>query len=497
MAKPQPLDMGMASFGANKKVRSMDMIRFHQRRTAVVQLAWMQAVAFDCPDDMTRCRAAWDNLGLFGRMDAPDFKVLLAADLEEHGAPADWPGFVAQYDRLYARRSQLFAELYQVIKPLGEGGFGTVSLARRESPISPESNGDFAVKYVNKGSLTARAAVHAESEMRLWQRVVHSGVARLYAVYDLHYAHVLVTELCMGGCLLDRLLEAESFDEAHAKAIGGQIAGAVIHLHANGIVHRDIKPENVLCTDAQPHPKGHVTLCDFGMASEFDHKLDGSLMNLVGTPEYVAPEVVLRLEMRKKGELDVPMYSEAVDLWSLGVMLYELLAGEPPFYAEDDAEQYRLTKSAPLSFPPESFEHVSKEATSLISSLLERDPSQRADSAALGAAEWLKAPLDRNQASGRLMNRQESAKRMNSRRKNRRLKAAGHAVTASIRLNETRSAERQGRSSDSPERRAGRFSGWKSGRLELADDALAADAQAKASSDTPSAVERKLQFATP
>jgi serine/threonine protein kinase len=104
------------------------------------------------------------------------------------------------------------------------------------------------------------------------------------------------------------------------------VSEAVVHLHRMGIAHRDIKPENVLCTDKQPHKQGHIKLCDFGFAAEFveDESHSASVFTqLIGTPEYLAPEMVGALLKRREGK-EAQGYTFKVDYWALGCLVYEL-----------------------------------------------------------------------------------------------------------------------------------------------------------------------------
>jgi MAP kinase interacting serine/threonine kinase len=181
---------------------------------------------------------------------------------------------------------------------LGEGGFAKVYRGSHRRGVGGGAPGEpFALKVVLKED--RRKLTVLESESRVWRAVPpHPAIVALLGMYELPDRAVLVTELCQGSCLMDRLLEAEHFSEEHARGMARQVASAVWHLHAVGVAHRDLKPDNLLCTHPQPHPHGQVKLCDFGLASAFVVGEEADLTRLAGTPEYLAPEIVRILQRR-------------------------------------------------------------------------------------------------------------------------------------------------------------------------------------------------------
>jgi len=142
-----------------------------------------------------------------------------------------------------------------------------------------------------------------------------------------------------------------------------QITSALAHLHSVGIVYRDLKPENILLDF-----EGNVRITDFGLSKEM--KKDESTNTFCGTPEYISPELLKGVG-----------HGYAVDWWSLGTLMYEMLVGLPPFYSENTNIMYQKILTSELQFP--SF--VSKEAQSLLVGLLTRDPAKRLGSGERGA----------------------------------------------------------------------------------------------------------------
>ena len=133
-----------------------------------------------------------------------------------------------------------------------------------------------------------------------------------------------------------------------------QLVDAIHYLHDIGICHRNVKPENVMCTHSMPHVHGHVKLGDFGFAAKFSNAASDlpCFTRLVGTPEYLAPEIVRAYALAMAGKMCTP-YCSRVDLWSLGCLIYELLSGSPPFIDTGHDELFCLILRGPIKMPPE------------------------------------------------------------------------------------------------------------------------------------------------
>jgi len=169
-------------------------------------------------------------------------------------------------------------------------------------------------------------------------------------------------EHCNGGELFERLLEIERFSEDDSKRIIKQCLQALKHLHDMNIAHRDLKPENVLFSSNE-----NVKLIDFGMSKLMADEAKDQLMNTkLGTPYYVSPEVL-------DGK-----YDKRCDLWSIGVITFVLLAGEPPFNGENAAAVFKKIKTTDYEFSnPVWKTDVSKEAKKFIERLIEPNLKRR------------------------------------------------------------------------------------------------------------------------
>ena len=201
--------------------------------------------------------------------------------------------------------------------------------------------------------------------------VSHAHIIQLVVVFeDEQYLHI-VTDLCTGGELFDRIMEKSNSEEGHysetdCARLMYSILDALDYCHNLNIIHRDLKPENFLFRDKTD--ESDLVIIDFGL-SRFGPQDEGEFMKTrVGTPYYIAPEVLGK------------HYTKACDLWSVGVIMYILLSGVPPFYGETDQAIFDMIKAADttLEFPDDlGWGSVSEEAKNLIKSLLQKNPDRR------------------------------------------------------------------------------------------------------------------------
>jgi len=161
-----------------------------------------------------------------------------------------------------------------------------------------------------------------------------------------------------GGEVFHHLSNEGSFSEDRSKFYTAEIVLGLEYLHDHGVIYRDLKPENLLLNH-----EGHVIITDFGLSKEGMEDPESTTKTFCGTPEYLAPEII-------KGE----RYTKAVDWWSLGTLLFEMMNGLPPFYVRDNEElMYEKILYAPLSIP----DTFSEDAKDIIQKLLDRDPIKR------------------------------------------------------------------------------------------------------------------------
>lgn len=189
----------------------------------------------------------------------------------------------------------------------------------------------------------------------------HQNVVRIKGAYeDPVFVH-LVMELCAGGELFDQIIKKGHYTERKAAQLIKTIVGVVEGCHSLGVMHRDLKPENFLFVSADEDAALKAT--DFGLSVFY--KPGEIFSDVVGSPYYVAPEVLRKY------------YGPEADVWSAGVILYILLSGVPPFWAETEAGIFREILQGRLDFESEPWPSISDSAKDLIKKMLERDPKKR------------------------------------------------------------------------------------------------------------------------
>ncbi|XP_029162720.1 cGMP-dependent protein kinase, isozyme 2 forms cD5/T2 isoform X3 [Nylanderia fulva] len=242
----------------------------------------------------------------------------------------------------------------RTIATLGVGGFGRVELVQ----IAGDDTRSFALKQMKKAQIVeTRQQQHIMSEKRIMSEADCDFVVKLFKTFkDRKYLYMLM-EACLGGELWTVLRDKGHFDDGTTRFYTACVVEAFDYLHSRNIIYRDLKPENLLLDN-----QGYVKLVDFGFAKRLDH--GRKTWTFCGTPEYVAPEVILN-----KG------HDISADYWSLGVLMFELLTGTPPFTGADPMKTYNIILKGidAIEFP----RSITRNAMALIKKLCRDNPAER------------------------------------------------------------------------------------------------------------------------
>ncbi|KAL3903262.1 MAG: hypothetical protein SGILL_010511, partial [Bacillariaceae sp.] len=240
---------------------------------------------------------------------------------------------------------------------LGEGAFSVVKEGSHR-----QSSDSFAIKIVTKSKLSKEDEVALKDEIQVLQELQHKHIIRLYDVFDEPQYYYLITEKMLGGELFDRIVQKSYYNEKEARDVCLILFDAMNYCHHHNVAHRDLKPENLLLTSESDD--SDIKIADFGFAKKVTKPK--SLTTQCGTPGYVAPEI-----------LEGKAYDTQSDMWSLGVIVYILLGGYPPFIEQNQRELFRKIRKGSYEFHEEYWGQVSDEAKALISALLTVDPDKR------------------------------------------------------------------------------------------------------------------------
>lgn len=249
--------------------------------------------------------------------------------------------------------SKVTIDQFSFVRVLGKGSFGKVMLAEHKV-----TNDYFAIKVLKKDIIIQDDDVECTLTERriLALSANHPYLTALHSSFQTKDRLYFVMEFVNGGDLMFQIQRSRKFDENRARFYSAEVILALIFLHKNGIIYRDLKLDNILLDS-----EGHCKIADFGMCKEgiFDGKLTSTFC---GTPDYIAPEILQELD-----------YGFGVDWWALGVLMYEMMAGQPPFEADNEDDLFESILHDEVLYPV----WLTKDAVSILKSFMTKNPNRR------------------------------------------------------------------------------------------------------------------------
>lgn len=259
---------------------------------------------------------------------------------------------IKKEDFVYFKTNAIIQD-YTFGKTVGEGQYAIVRNATHKT-----TNQVRAIKIIKH---IDQEQEKVQLEVDILSKLSHPNIMHIYEFYKDETQYYIVSEYCKGGDLFEVANEKGPFSEITAANIIRQTLSAICYSHKNNVVHRDLRPENIMFDE-----KGKnyiIKIIDWGNARYFkDNKM---MTSIDGNPYYMAPEVLSGL------------YNEKCDVWSIGVILYILLCGYPPFNGSNDNEIMMNVKKGIVEFPKEEWGSVSPEAKNLIKKMLAINPRER------------------------------------------------------------------------------------------------------------------------
>ena len=240
-------------------------------------------------------------------------------------------------------------ENYMLLDLIGEGAFGKIYRAQRKSTYQI-----VAIMKIGKKKKQDKEIKSLRLEIDILKKIFDENVIQLLDSFETNSEFCLVTELAQGQ-LYEILEEDKKLPESEIKFIARQLVAGLFYLHSNNIIHRDIKPQNILIS-----ANGIIKICDFGFARAIENKT--MITSIKGTPLYMAPEL-----------LKESPYNQKADLWLLGVILYELFVGQPPFYTNSFLNLMNKIMNESIKYP----ETMSYPFKDFLKGLLNKNPKDR------------------------------------------------------------------------------------------------------------------------
>mmetsp|Transcript_17257 Transcript_17257/g.49899 ORF Transcript_17257/g.49899 Transcript_17257/m.49899 type:complete len:703 (+) Transcript_17257:129-2237(+) len=272
-----------------------------------------------------------------------------------------------------------FDDEYEVRRKIRKGSCATVYEC-----VHKGTKGVYAVKIIRRAKLRASEDEFVMNEVSIMQSLSPYGqyIVQLLDFYEEEQYFYMVMDYMGGGDVFDRVLEKTKYTEEDARKLTKVLLKATKCMHEAGVAHRDLKPQNLLLTSK--NDDAHIKVTDFGFARRVHSPR--SLTSRCGTPTFVAPEILKNIP-----------HDQSADLWSVGVVVYILLVGYPPFMKDTQAELFQQIRTGAWEFLEEDWEDISPEAQELVRNLLVVDPEQRWTVDQALKSSWIREPnLDKS-----------------------------------------------------------------------------------------------------
>lgn len=232
---------------------------------------------------------------------------------------------------------------------------------------------EVAIKVIQKKRLYPEEIEDVMTEVRVLKSLDHPNIVRIKEFVEDDENYYIIMELICGGELREQIIKKTVYTENEARKLCKNLISTVAYIHEKGIIHRDLKLDNLILCDSDDCE--NIKIVDFGVATD-----TSSMKKLCGTPWYIAPEILKRTD-----------YTNGVDMWSIGVIIYMILCGRPPFNDKHENDLYNNIKHGIYLFQPTMiWEHISNEAKHLIQQLLVVDPAERLTAKEALQHPWMK-----------------------------------------------------------------------------------------------------------
>ena len=278
----------------------------------------------------------------------------LSTSFNDNESLAAYNQFDLKNDKISSKKdikSKINLTDFKKLRLIGIGSYGKVYVVSSKA----DSNKLYAVKILNKKDIEKDNLLkNIQTEKKIMEQINHPFIMKLDYAFQSEKRLFLFTQFMSGGDLSHHLYKENLFSEEKTKFYAAEIILALEHLHSKNYIYRDLKPENIAIDN-----DGHIKLIDFGLCKLLNNKND--TYSICGSPEYVAPEVIFD-----------DKYDNKVDIWSLGVIIYEMLSGYLPFKIKEN----KITKDI-YKEKIKMFKYFSKEAKDLIKNLLVINPKKR------------------------------------------------------------------------------------------------------------------------